>query len=152
VSAPLDFHVFVHARPADIAPGPPHVRAGRAFATLAIPPTALAAPLPVTFEAAGEGLAALPRLYFEPDGSFVWVADDGAGWQVDGVLYDRAGRLLYAELKGRCPAARFDQLLACLGWPAAQLVFQWPHEAVFTDEAEFRRLAQRSATRDPPIA
>lgn len=132
---------MVHARPPDAVPGPPLSRDGRTVATLSIPSTDLSVPLPVTFEAAGAALAALPRLYFEPDGSFVWVADDKTGWQVDGVLYDRAGRLLYAELKGRCPAARFDQLLACLGWPAAALVFQWPREAVFTDEAEFRRLA-----------
>lgn len=142
MSAPLDFHVMVHARPAESAPGLPILRAGRAFATLAIPPAALAAPLPVTFEDAGRALAALPRLYFEPDGSFVWVADDDAGWQVDGVLYDRAGRLLYVELHGRCPAARFDQLLACLGWPVAELVFQWPRGAVFMDEAGFRQFAE----------
>ena len=70
-------------------------------------------PFPATFEAAAAALARLDRMFFEPDGAFVWVAEGEPRWQVDGVLYDRDGRLLYVELKGRCPEDKFD-LLACL--------------------------------------
>ena len=101
-----------------------------------------AAVFPVTFEQAEAALAALPRLFIEPDGSFVWVADDAQRlWQVDGNLYDRNGRLLYVEVKGSCPAAAFDRLLRAVGWPDVPLAFQLVREAVYLDEAGFRRYA-----------
>jgi hypothetical protein len=62
---------------------------------------------------------------------------------VDGVLYDRAGRLLHVDLKGDCPAAQFDDLLRAWGWPATLVVFQLAREAIFLDEREFRRHAVR---------
>ncbi len=81
-------------------------------------------------------------MYIEPDGSFVWVSSRGeATWQVDGNLYDHLNRLRLVDLKGSCPAERFDQLLAALGWPRTQLVFQLVRAAVFLDELEFRRWA-----------
>jgi hypothetical protein len=60
------------------------------------------------------------------------------------VLYDRAGRLLYVDLKGACPPERFDQLLRAVGWPDAGVMFQITAAAVFLDEAEFRRWAGRA--------
>ncbi len=62
-------------------------------------------------------------------------------WQVEGNLFDRAGRLLFADLKGACPDEQLDQLLAALGWPATPLMFQLVREAVFLAEPEFRRYA-----------
>jgi hypothetical protein len=99
-------------------------------------------PMPVSFEQAADRLQELPRMFFEPDGSFVWVGDEhGQRWQVDGQLTDRDGRLLFADVKGSCPANQFDQLLAAFGWPAAPLIFQLTRHAVFLDEADFRRFA-----------
>ena len=48
-----------------------------------------------------ERTEALPRMFFEPDGSFVWVAaaDAETPWQIDGLLSDRAGRLIAAEFE-----------------------------------------------------
>ncbi len=81
-------------------------------------------------------------MFVEPDGSFVWVADHGEpAWQVDGLLFDRAGQLVYVELKGSCPAERWDLLLGSLGWPTVPLVFQLVREAIFLDEASFRAWA-----------
>jgi len=101
-----------------------------------------AAVFPVTFEQAESSLAALPRMFIEPDGSFVWVADRGErAWQIDGQLYDRNGRLLYVEVKGNCPADALDRLLRAFGWPDVPLVFQLIREAVYLDEAGFRRYA-----------
>lgn len=75
-------------------------------------------PAGVTFDEAAARLAALPRLYFEPDGSFVWVDSDGARrWQLDGQLNDRGKQLDHVELKGSCTAAACAALLACFGWP-----------------------------------
>jgi len=103
-----------------------------------------AAGLPVGFDHVVAEFAALPRMFIEPDGSFVWTGatDDGQPWQVDGNLIDRGDVLAYVELKGVCPVARFDELLRALGWPDLPLVFQLPRRGVFLEEGEFRRLAE----------
>jgi hypothetical protein len=106
-----------------------------------------AAPLAVSFEAALAGLGSLPRLFIEPDGSFVWCGadDDGQPWQVDGNLIDRGEVLDYVELKGACPSGQLDEILRALGWPAVQLTFQLPWLGVFLTEEEFRRQAATGA-------
>src|SRR4051794_7199501 len=102
-----------------------------------------AAPLAVTFDAALAALEAIPRMFIEPDGSFVWTGtgQDGRAWQVDGNLIDRGDALAYVDLKGSCPEQQFDVLLAALGWPQKRLVFQLPRQGVFLEELEFRRRA-----------
>ena len=137
------FEARIQARPAEAADGESVELRGASYRLLVIRPDMLtAAVLPVTFEQAEASLAALPRMFIEPDGSFVWVADDTPrSWQVDGNLYDRDGRLLYVEVKGSCPAATFDRLLRTLGWPEVPLMFQLVREAVYLDEAGFRNWA-----------
>lgn len=99
--------------------------------------------LRVTFDAALASLARLPRLFIEPDGSFVWTEStpDDQSWQVDGNLIDRGDVLDYVEAKGHCPQAQFDALLSALGWPEAKLAFQLPQRGIVLAEAEFRQLA-----------
>ena len=83
-----------------------------------------------------------PRLFIEPDGSFVWTGEEaGQSWQVDGNLIDRGDFLAYVELKGRCPEEQFDELLTASGWPQSPLEFQLPRRGVTLNEAEFRALA-----------
>lgn len=140
------FHVTVHARPAGVAAGNMVDLDGRQVSTLKVQGAAVGAPFDISFEAAAEALAQLPRMFIEPDGSFVWVsAAQDAPWQVDGVLYDRNERLLFAELKGSCPPGAFDDLLRALGWPATAVMFQLTREALYLDEATFRQWAARSA-------
>ncbi|MGH7140678.1 MAG: hypothetical protein ACREHD_33515, partial [Pirellulales bacterium] len=91
-----------------------------------------------TFEEVSEALAALPRMFIEPDGSFVWVSASESVWQLDGVLYDGPGRLWYIELKGHCPEPEFNLLLSALGWPRTQVEFQLVREAAILDEQAFR--------------
>jgi len=76
--------------------------------TLTVSPESLGVPFPVSFEAAATVLKNLPRFFFGPEGSFVWVASDNGEltWQVDGQLYDRQERVIYVKLKGSCPASR----------------------------------------------
>ncbi|OYV81528.1 MAG: hypothetical protein B7Z73_17985 [Planctomycetia bacterium 21-64-5] len=113
------FHVHILPRPADADdPRPMFAR---------------------TFEQVAEALSELPRMFVEPDGSFVWVAAAGPAWQIDGVLYDGAGRLWYMELKGCCPQQEFDRLLSVLGWPETPLTVQLVREAEMMEEPEFRR-------------
>jgi len=95
-----------------------------------------------SFDAALEALALLPRMFIEPDGSFVWTGTEGSDpWQVDGNLIDRGDALAYVELKGRCPADQFNELLAACGWPACPLAFQLPRRGLSLGESAFRTLA-----------
>ena len=99
--------------------------------------------LAVTFDNAFEALQWLPRMFIEPDGSFVWTGTTAEGdrWQVDGNLIDRGDVLAYVELKGCCPEEEFNSLLSTLGWPQQPLMFQLTQRGVTLDEANFRRLA-----------
>jgi hypothetical protein len=138
------FHISIHGRPASARAGPPLQLRGRDYATLVFDREELTStPLAGTFETAAAALAALGRLYCEPDGSFVWVSSQGQpSWQVDGNLYDRSGRLLFVDAKGTCPADQFDRLIAAFGWPQTPLMFQLVRQAVFLDELTFRQQAE----------
>ncbi len=80
-------------------------------------------PLAIDFDSLGRELEHWPNLYFEWDGSFVWVspqrlADGSPAWQVDGMLYDHAGALQYVELKGHCPMDAWRELISAMGLTA----------------------------------
>ena len=105
-----------------------------------------AAPLSATFDDASSALARLPRMFLEPDGSFVWKPPDEApSWQVDGNLVDQGASLFYAELKGECPEASFNQVLACFGENPRGLVFEWVERGLLMNEETFRRSATNPA-------
>jgi len=144
------FDISLHALAAEAAPGGSHRDAWGEWPTLQVPHAALAVPLAVPFDDAFVRLGALERMYAEPDGSFVWTSPrEGLAWQVDGNAFDRAGRVLLIDLKGSCPEAAFDRLLAAFGWPDQRLMVQLVRPAVFLDEATFRRHARcRAAARD----
>ncbi|MBN8624951.1 MAG: hypothetical protein J0M17_05615 [Planctomycetes bacterium] len=138
----LSFNAVVHARPKHA-----HLDAGPSLRGLLIQRLETGGDVvgpgfPRSFEEVGESLETLERMFFEPDGSFVWVGSaEGQAWQLDGLLADRAGRLLYVELKGRCPPEVLDRILATFGRPEHGLMFQLVREAVFLDESEFRKYA-----------
>jgi len=143
----FSFHVSIHARPTEVIEGRDAQLERGAFRALAVSQPALATPFQISFEESGAALAKLDRMFFEPDGSFVWTSPSGeTAWQVDGNLFDRNSRLLFVDLKGSCPSEQFDRLLSALGWPATPLMFQLVREAVFLGEAEFRRYAASTAT------
>jgi len=145
-----EFEITLHGRPEGLAPGGVHRDAWGTWPTLAVPQAALAVPLPTGFDDFLDRLAALDRLYAEPDGSFVWTSPrEGITWQVDGNAAERAGRVLLVDLKGGCPEPDFDRLLAALGWPGQPLMMLLVRPAVFLDEATFRRHAAARATGAP---
>ena len=111
---------------------------------IAIVSPSAGAPLAVSFDAAATALGLLPRMFIEPDGSFVWTGEtaDRARWQVDGNLIDRGDVLAYVEVNGSCPEERFDALLRCLSWPEVPLAFELTRRGVTLNEAEFRDLAR----------
>jgi len=142
----LSFHISIHARLAEIVESQEVQLDRGVFRALVVPHAALATPFRIGFEEAGEALAKLERMFFEPDGSLVWTSPSGeAAWQVDGNLFDRNGRLLFVDLKGTCPSDQLDRLLSAIGWPATPIMFQLVRQAVFLNEAEFRRYAAAPA-------
>lgn len=140
-----NFQATLHARPRATMPGGSIPQSGHDYPTLVMSQQALATAFALSFEEATRALAQLPRMFIEPDGSFVWVSAGGEpAWQVDGVLYDRDGRLLLVDLKGSCPAAALDQILSSVGWPATPVMFQLMRQGVFVDEETFRAIAERA--------
>jgi hypothetical protein len=146
------FEITLHARADGLEPEGTHADAWGTWPLLRVPRAALAVPLAVAGDAFLAALAALERMYAEPDGSFVWTSPRaGPAWQVDGNACERAGRLLLVDLKGSCPEGEFDQLLRACGWPGQPVMMQLVRAAVFLDEPTFRRHARaRGAAGDGP--
>ena len=138
------FHLSIHARPTGTLSSQPWQLDDESYAALQLANSQQSLPIPVSFEEAVERLNVLPRMFVEPDGSFVWVGQqDNQDWQLDGCLYDRGPHVMYVDVAGCCPSTQFDQLLTTLGWPETQLVFQLSQYAVFLGEEELRRCALR---------
>jgi hypothetical protein len=138
----LHFDIHVHPAPATRVSGEPVVVDGVSYPTVLMP--GISAPSLSGFDEAIASLERLPRMFAEPDGSFVWVGDaEGGRWQVDGNLFDGGDSLAYVALKGSCPTMEFDRLLRCFGWPATEIVVQLSRAGVFVDESTFRSLAAR---------
>lgn len=135
------FHIALHARPAGDWPQRSLSIDGRPLTQLVVSPEQLHTPLALSFEEASQQLHDLPRLFLEPDGSFVWVSEAivGGRWQVDGELFDRGGRLQYVTLRGLCPARSFDELISIFRPAGPGLLVQLLHYAVFVTEDDFRR-------------
>jgi hypothetical protein len=69
-------------------------------------------PCAQSFEGLVEAMQGLPGMYFEMDGSFVWVDHTcNPAKQMDAMVYDRDGRLAYVEVKGDC--SPYQWLLLC---------------------------------------
>jgi len=73
--------------------------------------------LPQSFETLAELLIPLPGMVFEMDGSFVWVDHTPSKAfqpelrnQMDGMVYDREGKIQYIEVKGNCSRAQWFTL------------------------------------------
>lgn len=138
------FHCSVHALPTGVNEGAVVSLPEGEFRTLAMRRDKLAAAMSVSFEQAYETLARLPRMFIEPDGAFVWVSSSGeTKWQIDGNLYDRAGLLIFVDLKGYCPANRFDEMVAAFRG-TTPLMFQLVRHSVFVSEEEFRNYAHKA--------
>ncbi|MFM2097159.1 MAG: hypothetical protein RIS70_4283 [Planctomycetota bacterium] len=145
-SVKLCFDAVVHARPDREIEEQSLDVGGRKLSVLCIAPEELHLPFPVSFEETLERMDRMPQLLIELDGSFVWSGvEEGSAWQLDGTVNDRDGRLLYVSVRGTCSDQNWERLLHCFGWPTQWLVIQSVREAVFLEEAEFRRWAASDA-------
>jgi len=87
--------------------------------------------LPQSFESLAEILGRMPSMFFEMDGSFVWVDHSFTpASQMDGMVYDRQGKLEYVEVKGACNAYQWKSLCQAV----CGLVIQQPLEANCREE------------------
>ena len=137
------FHATIHAQSKFDLHRETVVIRGLSFSRLVLRAEDCQRPFAISFEAAEAALGQLARMFIEPDGSFVWVSthDESPAWQVDGVLWDRDGRLQFVDLKGTCSAAALDRLLVCFGWPEESLAFQCVRRGWLFDEPTFRQVA-----------
>jgi len=78
--------------------------------------------LPQSFESFAKTLENIAGMYFEMDGSFVWVDHDAApASQMDGMVYDRQDKLAYVEIKGACNVKQWLTIcLAACGLPSLE--------------------------------
>lgn len=134
------FHIILHRAPRSL---PPSGKLYEEFSGESGPdgiPYKLSEPLPTIFEQAIDALQALPRMFIEPDGSFVWVAEaDSDPWQLDGQLHDGLGHLSTVEIKGQVGADGWSQLVQCFGSDNVPLLVQFVREGRFMTELEFRK-------------
>lgn len=76
-----------------------------------------------SMESFAETVSCWPGMYFEMDGSFVWVRESPLGSQrsqIDGMIYDRDDFIEYIDLKGCATEVCWLEIfMAILGQPAA---------------------------------
>jgi hypothetical protein len=145
--------ISLHPRAPEATIGPICKIRGLELATLIIPHEAMRQTFSISFEECYERLERLPRMFIEPDGSFVWPIDfkddskssngisSNIQSQWDGQLFDRGEKLLYLDLVGSGPRESFEKILKILSWPATDVMVQLSREAVFLELHEFYRYA-----------
>lgn len=109
-------------------------------------------PLPIPFEEAAERLAAMGRLHFEWDGSFVWRGTaNGAVWQIDGMIYDLGEQIQYVDLKGCCPREHWNELLEVFtaGDPEAISILRLPDRRPLGRNQFEKETWEKSSPPDP---
>lgn len=135
------FHVTIHAHDNHEVVCQEVEVDGHSVSVLQFDSTTPAAPFNVTFDDTASRLIELDRMYFEPDGSFVWVSEKGPSeWQLDGLLTDRGDKLMTIELKGSAPWTILATFLGVVGWPQREVVFQDMHRGLFYATDSFRQL------------
>lgn len=99
----------------------------------------------VSFEEVEQSMSKLPRMFFEMDGSFVWRGQYGIeqeqNWQIDGMVYDVAGRVSRVELKGDCQLEQFQELIDRLQ-PADSMVAYLIDQSCFVRVVDLMRAWQ----------
>lgn len=96
----------------------------------------------VGFDAALAALDAFPRASTEPDGAFLWVGEgEGGRWQVDGNAWEREGRILSVDVRGRCPVGELRRFLGLWRAEGEALLVELVRGGVYVDEATFLRHA-----------
>lgn len=75
-----------------------------------------------SFEAWMQQMLARSGVYAEGDGSWSWTSTDknernAPAWRMEGMIYDRDGRLFYVDVQGQCTLAAWQDLVGALDIP-----------------------------------
>lgn len=143
---PPVIHASLHARPADRLPIREIDVYGFHRRVCDVSANQLRHPLSVTFEELTDRFMAQPRLFCEPDGSFVWVGqdqDDEHRWQIDGQLNDSAEGLMSIEVKFAGRITNLSTLWQLCGAPEQRLLVQLVQFGVYLETDEFGKLLAR---------
>lgn len=135
------FDVVLHPRGGAVEAGPPFQDERGIWPTLR-PGGPRGITTGVGFDAALAALDAFARASTEPDGAFLWVGEgEGGRWQVDGNAWEREGRILSVDVRGRCPLGELRRFLGL--WRAAGegLLVEFVRAGVYVDEETFLRHA-----------
>ncbi|MCA9167505.1 MAG: hypothetical protein KDB23_07540 [Planctomycetales bacterium] len=137
----MDWHITIHAHPGKEVPQSSTAVRQRELLRLELPSEWLTLPMSLSFDTVLARLEQLPRLYIEPDGSFIWIGPQGPDqWKFDGQLHDSTGGLMTIELKVSGTDPELDAILGCLDWPEKAYVFQLVREGIYLDHAQVRQL------------
>jgi hypothetical protein len=124
----MSFHVVWHRAPAAVGEGPTWSGPYGSLPTMHVPNSALYLPWEISFEQAVAALELLPGMFCEGDGAWIW--HPARDRQIEGVLFDRAERLAYVELKGNCAGQDIDRLAIALNPNRREIVVQLPREGL----------------------
>lgn len=142
MSASPPLHFLLFASPVQPCGEQAVELAGKQWPGVVLPSPHLPQPWLQSWEETFEKLEQLPRLYSEPDGSFTWSYE---GEQLAGVLYDREGKMCYAELFSQCTRRLLTPFLTACGAPQQRFVFQLAQAGIVLDEATFLAFLDESA-------
>ena len=138
-------NIHLYALPSIFEQGPMRMISGSALTTINCADVSHTR-LPTSFEQAVERLEKFDRLFIELDGSFVWTGTDRNGnWQLDGMLYDYAGRLQRVELKGTCPLPEWHTILHSLATTNESVVVHLLDHQCFISAKSIELLWSRSS-------
>ncbi len=99
---------------------------------------------PIAFETLLERWSALPRMFAEPDGSFLWVGRiREEAWQLDGQIHDGRQAVAALEMRGAVPRQSLNTLIHSVGGRAEQLWWQLVPEGIIVDAQQFHRFLKR---------
>ena len=90
-----------------------------------------------SYETVAESLAEIPRLYIEPDGSFVWVSSEDVARKINGQVTDDGSQVMFVEFRGRALQKDIDPILSTLRDPVTDLQVQLLPGGEIIDESAF---------------
>ena len=135
---PQVVHASVHARPTSPIASREISLYGQQRTVCDVTADEVRRPLHVSFEELADRLMAQPRLFFEPDGSFVWVGgEETGGWQIDGQLNDSAQGLMSVEVKISGHPTHLPALWQLCGAPDDPLLIQIVPLGVYLEPSVF---------------
>lgn len=99
----------------------------------------------MSWESALERLSRLPRMFVEPDGSFLWNGDDKfiGHWQLEGTVYDDGRVVRTVELLGHCSLDNWQTFLEAFETTCSSIIIELVDENRIVAGEWLREYAQQ---------